>query len=116
MTFKIISLREQIRTVADRWYDVYFDKSKRLWRYGEDKKDIYYGLKVLDVETATADDVKKIIGNSSWAEYNPCDECGAVGVPTIEMGKELDYESNTAYLCLDCLNKAAELLKNHKDE
>lgn len=56
------------------------------------------------------DDVDRIIGNSSWTAPPACSECGKRGAPfVIEVGQPPDYHSETAYLCGECIAKAAAL-------
>lgn len=50
----------------------------------------------------------EILGNDSWTR-NRCDECNADVYATVQLGQEPDYESATANICLECLNKAVAL-------
>ncbi len=97
---KIINERNQIRDVASRWRE----------QYGQRKAAISERLDALDGETATAADVEAIIGNRSWTSVQACDECKREAAAVVEIGQEPDYESRTAYICLDCINAAAALL------
>jgi len=49
------------------------------------------------------------------SQITGCDECGARETTTAEVGEELDYESQTAQLCLPCLRKAVALLEQAED-
>ena len=70
---------------------------------------IYQALLALGKSPAP-DDVDRIIGNPSWTEVPPCNECGALDAPfVIEVGETPDYESATVYLCPKCVAAAAEL-------
>lgn len=66
-------------------------------------------LAQLDGETATVEEVNKIIGNNSWTRLT-CNECGAHVTAVIEVGEPSDYESRTAHLCRPCLERALEFL------
>lgn len=55
------------------------------------------------------DEVDRIIGNTSWTTTK-CDQCKATNMPVVEVGEERDYESDTALLCLSCLNGAVAML------
>jgi hypothetical protein len=104
------SEREQVRTVATRWRKAYLRNGAWFVNRNNNANEIHKQLEGLDVETSTAADVAAIIGNSSWAEPQRCDECGARQWPAVQLGEEPDYESNTAVVCVDCLRKALELV------
>ena len=111
---KLITERTQIREVASRWRLQYPESGK----YGKDptKQAIANSLSALNVETATADDVFAIIGNTSWCEPQKCNECGDVFDVVIQVGEEPDYESRTATLCIDCLRKAIDTIEHHASQ
>lgn len=98
---KLMTERGQILGVAERWAD----------QYGGEKGEIHAALVALNKETATADDVKQIIGNGSWVMKPACDECDIETWDVVQMGEPPDYESRTVYLCAGCLKKAIDLLK-----
>lgn len=97
---KIITIRTQIREVAKRWK----------LQYGRTRTDIANLLEALDVETATAEDVERIIGNGSWVHPIPCDECREKHEIVVQLGEEPDYESSTVNICQECLRKALMLI------
>lgn len=83
----IITTRDRIRGVAKRWAEQY--KVKR----GPDAERwtaIENRLAALDVETATAADVKAIIGNDSWTDVN-CDVCGKDAGTVVSMERPPSY-------------------------
>jgi hypothetical protein len=90
--------------VAEKWYAQYHGKN-----YSEDKATKYLELCKLDPETATPEDVEKIVGNKSWAELSRCHECGGYFEEVVEIGEPPDYESSTAHICKKCLRKALKL-------
>lgn len=117
---KVLTIRSQIRDVADRWRDQYIEYVGRKPRWKEcggqmDSEAIYGRLAGLDVETATPDDVKAIIGNGSWIRPVICDECGrtfpALAQFTIDMG----YEEAIFELCAECLRQSADVLDDWID-
>jgi hypothetical protein len=57
---------------------------------------------LLAMDPPTAEKVKAILGNDSWAQTQ-CDHCGAEGLPVVEVGGPMDYEPGSARLCRDCL-------------
>ena len=101
----IITKKELIKTVAERWKKAYFINSK--WEYGADKKEIYNNL--IEKKPKTELEVANIIGNNSWTD-NVCNECGKQKEKIIVIGEPEDYESKTAYVCEECLNEALKLL------
>jgi len=61
-------------------------------------------------DNCNPDEVDAIIGNGSWTRTK-CDECNNDdGVDVIQLGQEPDYESNTANICKDCLDKGLFIL------
>ena len=106
---KLLSERNQIQGVAERWRAAYGDGT-----YGcdERKRSVSCELAALDKETATAEQVAEIIGNSSWVCEPTCHECGKPNWQTVQLGQEPDYESSTASICADCLRSALQLLES----
>ncbi len=101
---RIITQRNMIRGVVKRWDEQYPEKS---WK-GTDKEQIHIQLQQLDLEIATADEVNKIIGNTSWTE-EACDECGKAVDKVIVFGQE-EYGSSSIYLCFRCIEKGARMM------
>ena len=99
-----ISKKEKIELIPYRWKQQYCNKD--VWMYGADKIDIY--KKLSQTNPLTEELVNQIIGNKSWTE-NICDECGKDSDVLIQLGQELYYESATACICKDCLDKAIKL-------
>jgi hypothetical protein len=56
---QIITERDRIKEVVSSWSRVYSSGS-----YGKDKLEILEKLKLLNLDTATSEEVEKIIGNS----------------------------------------------------
>ena len=97
---KLLSEREQVRSVVKRWRERYPDPEFRL-------RD----LDALDPETATAEDVALAMGNRGWVRQRTCDECGEDSWSCVELGEEPDDESCTATICEGCLRKALALIE-----
>jgi hypothetical protein len=72
---EVITVRDRIRGVARRWGEIYTVPMKILGSPLEDSNEIHKALLALDPETASADDVKAIIGNTAWTDI-VCDHCG----------------------------------------
>ena len=104
---ELLSERNQVRTVANRWRRQYGAGT-----YGGDKRVRMVGneLAALNAETATAAEVAEIVGNGSWVCKNICHECGAETWDAVQVGQPPDYESCTATICADCLRAALRLL------
>lgn len=100
--------RAQVKRAIKLWVSRYGLDST----YGADKRGRRVGaeLMALDQETATAEEVAEIIGNSSWARERACDECGKETWELVEIGEPPDYESSTACVCRDCLHDSLQLL------
>lgn len=103
--------REQVKGIIKKWQAQYGTNKESM---RSDKREILEGLEdLLDVEFSTKEDVERIIGNDAWIRPNECDECGNKSwEPMVEVGEELDYESKTATVCLECLLKAVELARS----
>jgi len=95
---RLITQRGLIQEVVKRWEQQYPERT------GE-KAEIRKKLKALNLKTATAEAIEKIIGNHSWTTII-CDECGRDTDQAVEVGQEPDYESATAILCTDCASQA----------
>jgi hypothetical protein len=107
---KIIDERYQVADVAERWKEQYFTDGR--WRtcHSDNADVIYQKLNALDSQTATAADVAKIIGNSSWVGPSDCHECNQTVARTVQLGQEPNCESSTAQICENCLRKALALI------
>jgi hypothetical protein len=107
---KLWTKREVIRNLVDRFVTMYGNTLD--CRYEEQERsraDVLRELKGLNLDTVSPKEIVRILGNDSWIVPPTCGECGARGVPTVEIGDELDQDSNTAFLCNDCIIRAALL-------
>lgn len=67
-------------------------------------------IKELEAETElTEKRAIEILGNESWTCIT-CYECQKNVNATVQLGRDSDYNSSTANICFDCLNKAVSLL------
>lgn len=98
---ELLNERGQVRGVLAAWNAQY---------PGGDPWGTAKRLAALDPETATADDVARVIGNNSWVRPHKCDECGHESWDVVRVGEAPDYESSTAELCARCLTAAVSLL------
>lgn len=107
---EIKSVRAKIRSIAEKWRKGYCNPPREDHFINQKHvMQIYKELAAINVETATAADVSKIIGNSSWTG-NVCNECGFSANVLMQLGEEPDYESHTANICYGCLCEAVNLL------
>lgn len=103
---KIITERDNIKS----WFEL----------YKNDDREPMEEARKLDPETCSAEEIAEImIKHRLWNRgcqndrektwfIHTCDECGKPSPVLLQVGNEPDYDSRTAYLCLDCLKKAAE--------
>lgn len=78
--------------------------------HGHDKKIIYQALLALG-EHPTPEQVNDAIGNVSWTRPPRCSECGDIDAGiVVQVGEPPDYESDTAYLCIACVENLYELI------
>lgn len=94
---ELIIKEVKIKSILKRWVN----------QYPNDKKDI--ALELRRIKPTTEDEIAEIIGNRSWTE-NCCDECGKDVEVLVQLGREPDYESATANICLNCLQKAVKII------
>jgi hypothetical protein len=103
---KLLDERQQVMEAITN-----FPKMWGMGSYPADRRGRMVGeeLSKLDPNTATAEDVAEIIGNSAWARPNTCSECGRESWNIVEIGEPPDNESRTAHLCATCLTEGAKL-------
>lgn len=111
----VLSERYQVRNVVKRWREQYAhvikDPSKDVVYFvsgsnplpTKSKLAILADLEKLNLESATADDVERVIGNDSWACEKTCSECGYRSWSCVALGRS----EETAVVCLECLREAA---------
>lgn len=102
---KVITKQDRIRDAIASFRKMWGNGS-----YGADQRGVAVGSELgpLNSDKATAEDVNTLIGNASWTRLE-CDECKKDSEAVIEIGDKPNYESNTAYICVDCIRDAFEL-------
>lgn len=101
----LITRESIVRQVPERWAKQYPESIEGRTAFATIYK------KLLAAVPLTEEVADRIIGNTSWTSLI-CDECGQEVSAVMVVGQEPDYESATASLCLDCLQKAlAEIQK-----
>lgn len=80
----------------------------KCWKaqYPNSKQDIHAALLALDLNTATEDDVFKVIGNDSWTKID-CFHCKAFIDEAVFL--KTTYEYGPTSFCKDCIQKALKL-------
>ena len=73
------------------------------------KEAIYHKLIALG-NNPEPNDVDATIGNGSWTRLT-CNECGKEKEMVAEVGETPDWESNTANICMDCIDKLNQLTR-----
>jgi len=106
---KLMTIRSQILKALDTWYNSSLDIKES--EYG---KEILKKLEAINLAKATEEDIAKIVGYLLPAYIRPqtCSECNSTSDILVEIGEPLDYDSCTAFICEDCLQKALELIRN----
>ena len=96
---------------AEKWKKQYFvDGAWHLhWKNQAPFFEEAYKAMIALGENPDPDAVDKAIGNGSWTRLK-CDECGHDKDAVVQLGQEPDYESSTALICPECLNKAHNLV------
>lgn len=111
---KTITTIDLIRGVAEKWRKRYepFDELPIVFsvRQGittsRPSREVYDKLEVLDPETATAEEVNRIIGNDTWTSL-VCEECGSITDAVVVV----EGEDANVSLCFPCVEKAHTLMK-----
>ncbi len=105
----IVTTRGQIRTVLERWYQTYRHDIENPPKWSPlDKEAVHIGLCAMNPETATADEINRIIGNTGWIDIT-CTECRKDVERALEVYPN-DGESAATYLCRECLARARDMM------
>ena len=107
---RIIKERDLIRNVAQEWREQYqqYDKGFRIRGINKTVEEIQAEFDALDVETATSEDVKAIVGNYRNTILD-CDKCGRRCQQVVRFDIDDDYGS-VYELCEKCLLDALMLI------
>ena len=106
---KIITERDRIRNVAERWAKQYGVGTR--WECDPVKQGILQSLEMLNGNTCSAKIVDEIIGNNTWTRMR-CDQCKKNTTWIIQLGEKPGYESQTANICRACFDKAITLVNS----
>ena len=102
---RVVTERGLIKSVLERWEAQYPRKSWKGITFvdGTTPGQVHDSLRLLDLDTATADDVATAIGNSSWTT-DLCDECGT----RVSNGIEIGIHESRVFICVDCAGIVAD--------
>lgn len=107
---KVISVRSQIRELPKKLREAWQRPDgtwKRIVQREPDTEKIHAAVCALNLEVVPADEIIAAMGfDLSWVGTK-CHECKKENCTVVQLGEELDYESHTADICLDCLRQAA---------
>lgn len=95
----VVTTRDRIRGVAELWRHQYCNGVPSHFAHVQDALD------ALDKDTATADDVAAIIGNSSWTNLT-CGVCECDVEKVVRLGDPERIDSDPLLVCGDCLSQA----------
>jgi hypothetical protein len=107
MLMHVHTRQQRVDEVPARWERQY--PPKVYMNRVDDKYEKGQKLKAL-TKPLNPDEVDRIIGNSSWTEFN-CSQCDLPADRLIFIGEEPDYESSNVDLCETCLTKAMGMMK-----
>ena len=103
-----VTQRDLIRTADKRWRDQYWNTRDL------DKSRKALALTQLDKDTATEEDVTRIIGNRSWTQLI-CDECGTEVESVVCIGGKPEVSRKSRYICKPCVERALKLFEEGRD-
>ena len=109
---EIITLRDVIRATPERFIKQYAYLGDGVCQWsGRSYSAVVEELRGLDLETATAADLNRIIGNYSWARLD-CEQCDREVERLLRIGEAPDYEARWQDICLPCLEAATKILRD----
>lgn len=114
---KLITQRQLIKNVAKRFFDDYgnYMHSTDVKYYKSEFQiqilKIYEQLLQLDLDTVSVDEVKTILGRFDEYIELPCTNCGKPVEIVVEMDISTEAYDHDAYICLDCLKRACQLME-----
>ena len=109
----VITKRQAIMSGQERWlkeYARHMDHIKADWcdrTYG----DIRAAVSALETDKCSEQELDQATGIAGWAARK-CDECGEKKEALVHFGEVEDYEARWQRLCIDCLRKGIEIIRN----
>ena len=106
---KLHTRQTEANTAAERWYQRFCTECGKQWYRKLDSEIVYSNLVALGIP-ADPNEVDRITNNTSWTQVPTCSECGRCKEAVMQMGNCHDYDTDIAYLCLECLQEAVETM------
>lgn len=105
---ELITRGSLAKSCADRYKEKYH-RGGNDWfnQINTDSRKVYFQILKLGL-SPTPEQIKEIIGRD-WCRVT-CDECEKTVDAVMQLGQPPDYESKTACVCLDCLQKAVSVI------
>lgn len=105
---KLITQKDLIRSFGKRFKKRYADlPSWYKLSNGKTLFEINEAIKLIDINTATVEDIITISGSSNWTDLQ-CDECGNEVLVAVYIAE--------CQLCETCIKNACDLWKNPYEE
>lgn len=105
---ELITKERLIATAADRFRATNLIRAHwRIHHDGTSSQEIYDALRALPAD-AQEEDVLAITGDNRWTQ-NICLECGRDVPATVALGGEAHHPTDTATICVSCLQRAVAL-------
>jgi hypothetical protein len=102
---KLINEHTLAKEVALGWANLAAPNSTE----GERNINILEKIAVAKIENPDPDEVARISGDNGLL-WTVCNECEKEMIPVVELGEEYYYDSSTATICRECLEKALALI------
>lgn len=108
----IVSRKFKAEKASHLWKKSYYDSKKKKWGdlISGSAEEVFERLCDLG-PSPNPDDVNAVIKNTSWTDCT-CSECRKAVETVVQLGEEPDYESSTAWICIDCLRSAVALVES----
>lgn len=103
----ILNERNQVKRAFERLIKSYSPGG--LFYESPSQESILQRLSELDPEKASVADITEITSSNSSIRPYKCSECGSETWDCVQLGEEPDIESETAWICKNCLKKALQL-------
>lgn len=114
MTMKVYTRESVARDAAELYRGHYFNPTLGWNTYADWDRQPEAKWANLMAGEQTPTRVEEHLG-AQYTKQPTCSECGTDGVDIIELGREPDYDSETAYLCRGCLIAALAKMDTLQD-
>lgn len=111
MDFEVLTKREVIQGVPERWKQQYFGLDGWRSTRADNREDTYHALKALDLASCTEADIEAVIGNRSWTRLE-CDGCEREVDKICFLRSHSQNEYGSCSYCKDCLAGALKAIED----